>query len=201
MTPGARSAALTRTIPAVEAAASTTAARGGITKTRVPRGSRGRPRGARTTPIASKSSPSTPTGKYDVKTSIDDEWDDYWYVDPTITLTKHGDEVWDAYDFGMFSGIIKIAKAKSSSEGTAEFKWRGRENGEGEISSNNHVQTGTMTLGEGGKIEGVFKCLYGDEVTFEGQLNEVEGESYQSLKSKWEALSEEAYEDENRGRW
>lgn len=117
-----------------------------------------------------------------------------------LALDKH--TVWGAYDFGMFSGIIRLAQRPTSASSTAiPFEWRGRENGEGEMSFGDSCQ-GHIKFLEKGKIEGRIS-LYGDAV-FQGKKETGPGaprRTAKDMKEEWETYNKDAYERERVGRW
>lgn len=79
----------------------------------------------------------------------------------SLILCLDSPAVWGAYDFGMFSGILKLEeRAWESSQEPIPFKWRGRENGESEMSFGDNCAVELMFLGCG-RIEGWIN-VYGE---------------------------------------
>ncbi|KAL9045295.1 MAG: hypothetical protein Q9214_001641 [Letrouitia sp. 1 TL-2023] len=117
----------------------------------------------------------------------------------TLALALEKDTVWGAYDFGMFSGIIRLAQRPTSATSTSvPFKWRGRENGEGEMSFGDRCQ-GHIKFLEKGKIEGRIN-VYGD-ATFQGKRRGAPGRTAKDMREEWETYNKDAYERERVGRW
>ncbi|KAK0247406.1 hypothetical protein LTS09_017440 [Friedmanniomyces endolithicus] len=137
-------------------------------------------------------------GKYDVRTSTDNQWAQSQNHQSTIILTSHGDEIWGSYDFGMFNGVIRILDRRVQTlSGSLGFLWRGIENSEGVTSYDDHHQKGKINFAAGGIIDGTFDGLHG-VVSFQG-LHAVDQRFNHervstSLRIEWESYSEEAYE-------
>jgi hypothetical protein len=66
------------------------------------------------------------------------QWSEYDGYQFSLILTLEGNRLWGTYDFGMFSGILNMARHFAASNHCIEFKWRGRENSEGEMSYGDH---------------------------------------------------------------
>ncbi|KAL8880412.1 MAG: hypothetical protein Q9198_002173 [Flavoplaca austrocitrina] len=130
---------------------------------------------------------------------IEREWDDDGF---TIVLTLDSPSVWGEYDFGMFSGILRIPQRPFVVSGDMlPFEWRGRENSEGEMSFGNNCVGGISFLGNG-YIEGWIN-LYG-ECRFEGTRMDGPGTAMSSaadLRDQWDSYNEDEYERERVGRW
>ena len=139
-------------------------------------------------------------GIYDISCpKITEEWGD---TDLTLLLTLDIPLVWGAYDFGSFSGTLRIPQRPTVASGRGlPFHWRGRENGEGEMSFGDDCEGVLYFLG-GGKISG-HMSLYGD-VEFDGQRRQGPGtpsRNAASMRDEWEEYNEDAYEEERVGRW
>ncbi|KAK0333128.1 hypothetical protein LTR94_022126 [Friedmanniomyces endolithicus] len=137
-------------------------------------------------------------GMYNVRTSINGEWDEYNGHQSTITLTFHGDELWGSYDFGMFNGVIRMTeRRRDSSDDTVDFQWRGIENSEHIISYNDSRQTGQIAFDGGGVVSGTFHGMY-REVSFQGLRVDCrqtgDEQTYSTLHKEWDSYSEEAFE-------
>ena len=120
----------------------------------------------------------------------------------TLTLTLDSPAVWGAYDFDMFSGVLLLPhRPTSASERELPLKWRGRENGEGQMSFGDHCR-GEMRFLGGGRIQG-WMSLYGD-VEFTGTRRAGPGTPVRtagSMRMEWDGYNYAAYEDERLGRW
>ena len=139
-------------------------------------------------------------GLYEVSCPvIEREWDDDGF---TIVLTLDSPSVWGEYDFGMFSGILRIPQRPFVASGdTLPFEWRGRENSEGEMSFGGNCVGGISFLGNG-YIEGWIN-VYG-ECRFEGTRMDGPGTAMSSaadLQDQWDSYNEDEYERERVGRW
>ena len=139
-------------------------------------------------------------GIYDISCpELTEQWG---HTDLTLVLTLDTPLVWGAYDFGMFSGILCLSQRPTVACGRPlPFHWRGRENGEGEMSFGDHCEGVLYFLG-GGKISGHIS-LHGD-VDFDGQRRQGPGAASRdaaSMRDEWEGYNEDAYEDERVGRW
>lgn len=144
-------------------------------------------------------------GMYNVRTSINSEWDEYNGHQSTITLTFHGDELWGSYDFGMFNGVIRMTeRRRDSSDDTVDFQWRGIENSEHIISYNDSRQTGQIAFDGGGVVSGTFHGMY-REVSFQGLRVDCrqtgDEQTYSTLHREWDSYSEEAFEIAQVRRW
>ncbi|MCJ1425983.1 hypothetical protein MMC29_003884 [Sticta canariensis] len=140
-------------------------------------------------------------GYYDIECpSLESEFDSDHL---SLILCLETPRVWGAYDFGQFSGILHLPQRPyHPSEDPLPFHWRGRENGEGEMSFGEDCFGEIAFLG-GGKIEGRIMNLYGD-CGFTGMRRPgptVAPRSANSMREEWEGYSEESYERERVGRW
>ena len=133
--------------------------------------------------------------------TIEDEWPN-WANDLSLTLTLDTPGLWGAYDFGMFSGILHIEnRPYESSDVSVPCRWRGRENGEGQMSFGNQC-TGAITFLGGGRIEG-WLSLYG-RCEFYGTRRAGPGtapRTASSMRQEWNGYNEDEYEAANRRRW
>ena len=140
-------------------------------------------------------------GVYDISCpTIEQEWP---YENPTLILTLDTPQIWGSYDFGMFSGILHIPSRpySASSSQFLELRWRGRENGEGEMSFGEDCCGGLSFLGDG-LIEG-WMNLYG-KCWFHGVRRDGPGtpvRTARSMREEWEEYNEDEYERERAGRW
>ncbi|KAL8833230.1 MAG: hypothetical protein Q9170_004394 [Blastenia crenularia] len=139
-------------------------------------------------------------GIYDISCPIIEQ--EFPYDNLTIILTLDTPGIWGAYDFGMFSGILYNPHRPYAASNTAfEIRWRGRENGEGEMSFGEDC-SGTLSFLGDGRIEG-WMNMYG-ECHFEGVRREGPGapvRTAKSMRDEWEGYNEDEYERERVGRW
>ncbi|CAF9918764.1 hypothetical protein IMSHALPRED_004407 [Imshaugia aleurites] len=125
-------------------------------------------------------------------------------TDLTLTLALEGTTVWGAYDLGMFSGILFLPNRPwHASNEALPFTWRGRENGEGEMSFGHGCQGEISFLGKG-RVEG-WISVYG-RCAFTGVRRAGAGtvataRPARSMKGEWEGYNERTYDEERSGRW
>jgi len=128
--------------------------------------------------------------------------DEFNCTDLTLTLSLDGTTVWGAYDLGMFSGIIYLpSRPWQASNQPLPLTWRGRENGEGEMSFGYNCDGEISFLGNG-DIEG-WISVYG-RCNFQGSRRPEAGTAVgtaRSMRAEWEDYNDETYEAERTGRW
>lgn len=120
-----------------------------------------------------------------------------------LILALETPRIWGAYDFGAFSGILHLAQRPFfPSLEPIPLEWRGRENGEGEMSFGDDC-CGEITFLGNGQIRGSLNNLYGERCEFEGVKVEEGGarRSAGSMRAEWDGYNDEAYEEERTGRW
>ena len=138
-------------------------------------------------------------GIYDITClDISSQWD----TGPLdLTLTLDSPSVWGAYDFGMFTGILHLTERPWAISDSCYFHWRGRENGEGEMSFGDDCNGEIRFLG-GGEIEGWIN-LYG-KCGFTGKRRQGPGTPVRTavrMRAEWDGYNDHAYERERVGRW
>ncbi|OQE47030.1 hypothetical protein PENCOP_c001G05641 [Penicillium coprophilum] len=117
----------------------------------------------------------------------------------TLSLRLNGTEIWGAYEFGAFEGVLWMPeRPMKPSFDSVPFKWRGRETSEGEMSYEDDQGGWIEFLGDG-DIVGMISC-YGD-LHFRGQRIDSSVRTASDLRSKWDGFNDEAWGEENRGRW
>ncbi|MCJ1262686.1 hypothetical protein MMC22_002556 [Lobaria immixta] len=120
----------------------------------------------------------------------------------SLILCLERPRVWGAYDFGAFSGILHLPQRPSQpSEDPLPCHWRGRENGEGEMSFGDNCFGEIAFLGDG-RIAGMLN-VYGD-CEFTGMRRPgptVAPRPANSMREEWEGYNEASYERERTGRW
>lgn len=146
-----------------------------------------------------------PSGAYTVASPLlAEEWGDQFDAstfEVTLALSKNKDRLWGSYDFGMFSGVIRFSHLPAGPGDSVPCLWRGRENGEGEMSFGNDCK-GTFTFVKKGRgFKGTMN-LYGD-VQFVGTWNDAISSSVeaQRFEAEWKEYNEKNYEAERVGRW
>lgn len=143
-------------------------------------------------------------GVYEISSDDLDQWSEYSQDDFELILSLAGDAVWGAYDFGMHSGILHMPERPySASYRKVPFTWRGRENGEGQMSYQDECQHGWIQFLGDGRIEGQID-VYG-QGKFTGKR--ISGQEtrpprdVRSMRDEWNSYNEDAYERERVGRW
>ena len=120
----------------------------------------------------------------------------------SLILTLDGPRIWGAYDFGQFSGILLLEnRPHSASNEALPIKWRGREEGEGEMSFGDDCY-GHIAFQGNGRITGMLN-LFGD-CEFFGKRQpgpRVALRSAASMRQEWESYNAHAYSYEERARW
>jgi hypothetical protein len=94
----------------------------------------------------------------------------------------------------------------SKAHPTWNYRWRGRETGEGEIQLESDKNLESITFsGEGGaKLKGWFKCEYLKRCEFEGakiELGDPRAALKISIETEWTAFNERAYNYASTARW
>ena len=142
-------------------------------------------------------------GRYEIDCPDLEQWDMYDGYPFSLILTLEGNSLWGTYDFGMFSGILHLPRRPYTvSDERYEFRWRGRENGEGEMSFGGGNVGWIEFLGNG-VIGGMINC-YG-EAMFQGRRvsgGQARSErDARSMRDEWNSYNQREYDRENRGRW
>ncbi|KUM61124.1 hypothetical protein ACN42_g5998 [Penicillium freii] len=138
-------------------------------------------------------------GTYKVRSpDIANQWD----IVPealTLSLRLNGREIWGEYKFEMFEGILWMPeRPMRSSFDRIPFKWRGRENGEGEMSFDDDQEGWIEFLGDG-DIVGMINCC--GDLHFRGQRIDSSVRTASDLRDEWDGYNEEEYDRECRARW
>ncbi|MCJ1450160.1 hypothetical protein MMC28_000489 [Mycoblastus sanguinarius] len=120
----------------------------------------------------------------------------------SLILTLDGPRIWGAYDFGQFSGILLLEnRPYSASDEALPIKWRGRENGEGEMDFGDHCY-GEIAFQGNGQITGMLN-LFGD-CEFFGKRQPGPGTAIRpaaSMGQEWDGYNDSVYNDEASNRW
>ncbi|KAI9679048.1 MAG: hypothetical protein M1829_001718 [Trizodia sp. TS-e1964] len=146
-------------------------------------------------------------GEYEISCAgLQNEWSEYDDYEFSLTLTLQGDLLWGAYDFGMFSGILRIPQRPYEASDTPyELNWRGVENSESVISYDDSRQRGWIKFLGDGKIFGNLIGLYGEHQLFKGVRvsgsNTTSARNARSMKEEWDTYTKAAYEEARIRRW
>jgi hypothetical protein len=147
---------------------------------------------------------------------LEQEWPDYvshdgFYLELCSSSTRS--HLWGSFDFGMVSGVFRTdvpppagISPGSNASFTTSFKWRGSEQGEGQLIFGDG-NTGTLTFSNGGsRIKGVISgsFLGKDQAKFTGTAGPSIGireSSIKEWKAEWRGINQDAYNAANRARW
>jgi hypothetical protein len=141
-------------------------------------------------------------GTYEIQCDDLDKWSEYDADNFTLILALEGNKLWGAYEFGMYSGIMKMDRPYKASEDSIDFSWRGQENSEGEMSYADDNFGWIRFLGDG-NIEGMIGC-YGQAMFSGTRVSGAETKperSASSMMDDWAEYHEEQYERERVDRW
>ncbi|KAI4260752.1 MAG: hypothetical protein LQ352_000144 [Teloschistes flavicans] len=164
--------------------------------------------GKKETRVKSGNGPSTQpklgliNGYYDITCPhIEYMWPDH-SENLSLIICLDTPHVWGAYDFGMFSGILRIgSRPFEASKDPLPCRYRGRENGEGVMDFSEHCTGAIAFLGDG-SIEGWLNL--DGECHFQGVRRPGPGTAPRnsaSMKQEWNDYNEDAYEAARVGRW
>jgi hypothetical protein len=139
-------------------------------------------------------------GIYDISCPYLEEQFDH--ADMSLILCLDTPQVWGAYDFGSFEGILNLPQRPyQPSEHGLLFHWRGRENGEGEMSFGEDCHGELAFLG-GGRIAGRLNVFGNCEFTGMKRYGPtVSPRSAYSMRQEWDGYNRDAYEAARVGRW
>ena len=120
----------------------------------------------------------------------------------SLILCLDTPRVWGAYDFGAFSGILHLPQRPSQpSEDPLPCHWRGRENGEGEMSFGDNC-VGEIAFFGDGRIAGMLNVYGNCEFTGTRMPGPTMApRSANSMREEWEGYNKSSYERERTGRW
>jgi hypothetical protein len=128
-----------------------------------------------------------------------------------VLSSTTGAHFWGSFNFGAVSGFFKTygpppPPGVGSKSFTASFRWRGHEQGEGQMTFG-EKHTGTLTFLEGGKrVKGVINgsFLGTGEAKFAGtaKANVIIPQKYlKEWKWEWRSINQRASNAAERGRW
>ncbi|VDB97868.1 unnamed protein product [Peniophora sp. CBMAI 1063] len=115
--------------------------------------------------------------------------------------------LWGNFDFGVISGIIRGGMPPRDVGDTVTFLWRGREQGEDQMTYGPN-NTGTLTFLGDGKIRGNMTGGFIGKVDFSCAPNPayarraiIWSKSVKSWKERWRGMNQRAHDAENASRW
>jgi hypothetical protein len=146
------------------------------------------------------------------------EWPDYVPHDGNFKLrvraSSTGAHLWGSFEFGVVTGVFKTTAGppsevdpESDASFTARIKWRGYEQGEGQMTfGNNNTGSITFSGGRPRRVEGVLNgsFLSQGKATFAGTAVPnmvVMDKALKDWKVKWRSINDRAYNAASRGRW
>jgi hypothetical protein len=161
-------------------------------------------------PAQTSSSGLMSSGTYSIVAPyLAEEWSCYAHEDGfrlTVHPSSTNAHLWGAFEFGVISGVFKtIAGPPSDLGNITPFKWRGREEGEGEMTFGKENK-GTITFLSNGRVKGSIdgSFLGKGKATFAGTLVQgslLSNEDVETWKQEWRGINPRSYEAANRGRW
>ncbi|KAL1721774.1 hypothetical protein EV715DRAFT_271031 [Schizophyllum commune] len=139
---------------------------------------------------------------------LEEQWPDHFgggrrgllKVRPSST----GAHLWGSFDFGPVTGVFKSYGAAPTSTGSkSEFRWRGSEEGEGEMQIDDEEQTGYIKFLANGRVQGRIEGSFFEKADFTGELKEatINVKDVQKWKDEWRSMNESSYEAARAGRW
>jgi hypothetical protein len=142
-------------------------------------------------------------GKFSIKAPyLAEQWPNKASSGLTLTLSPSrytGGHLWGSFKFGIITGIIRGGKPPETAGETVAFKWRGYEQGEGEMEYTS-ANTGTLIFRDDGKICGTMKGGYLEEFKFMG-VQESWVKHVKKWKSQWRRINDVSYEAAAAARW
>ncbi|KZV67839.1 hypothetical protein PENSPDRAFT_583353 [Peniophora sp. CONT] len=137
-----------------------------------------------------------------------EQWDDA-SGELTLTLSPSrgtGKHLWGSFDFGIVKGIIRGGLPPTTIGATVAFKWRGHEQGEGQMEFGD-MNKGTLTFLGNGKIRGTMVGGFMREFVFSGiqdtdTLRSTEWSMHvEEWKDEWRGINDRTYNAARVGRW
>ncbi|KAI0340987.1 hypothetical protein BDW22DRAFT_373419 [Trametopsis cervina] len=149
------------------------------------------------------------SGQYDVDCpGLRDNWGEHFMGTYTLKMSpsKGMSRIWATFDFGVVSGIMRCTALPVAVGESCTFYWRGREEGEGEMTFSD-CNNGTITFCGNGRIEGTIAGDLFKETPFSGTVNS--GASRNTIwaryipewKEEYRGINEVAYNAAARSRW
>jgi hypothetical protein len=142
-------------------------------------------------------------GKFSIKAPyLTEQWPTKASSGLTLTLSPSrytGGHLWGSFKFGIVTGIIRGGKPPETAGETVAFKWRGYEQGEGEMEYH-EMNTGTLTFRDDGKICGTMKGGYLGEFKFMGVRDSL-FKHVKKWKAEWRGINDISYKAAADARW
>ncbi|VDB97876.1 unnamed protein product [Peniophora sp. CBMAI 1063] len=148
-------------------------------------------------------------GEFAVKAPyLAEQWDDA-SGDLTLMLSPSrgtGKHLWGSFDFGIVKGIIRAGAPPTTVGATVAFKWRGHEQGEGQMEFGEENK-GTLTFLGNGKIRGTMVGGFMSEFVFsaiqdrESLRSVVWNMHVKEWKEEWRGINDRTYNAARVGRW
>ncbi|KAI5893733.1 uncharacterized protein SCHCODRAFT_02622611 [Schizophyllum commune H4-8] len=148
-------------------------------------------------------------GVYDVSVPyLEEQWPDSFGYERHALLkvrpSSTGAHLWGSFDFGPVTGFFKSYGAAPTSVGSkSELRWRGRDEGSGEMQLFEEEQIGYVKFLADGRIQGRIEGSFFGKADFTGELKEanISVKDVQEWKDEWRSMNESSYEAARVGRW
>ena len=148
-------------------------------------------------------------GVYDVSVPyLEEQWPDSFGYERRGSLkvrpSSTGAHLWGSFDFGPITGFFKSYGAAPSSIGCkSELRWRGRDEGSGEMQLFEEEQIGYIKFLADGRIQGRIEGSFFGKADFTGEMTEakIDVKDVQEWKDEWRSMNESSYEAARVGRW
>ncbi|KAL1709208.1 hypothetical protein EV121DRAFT_276594 [Schizophyllum commune] len=148
-------------------------------------------------------------GVYDVSVPyLEEQWPDSFGYERRGSLkvrpSSTGAHLWGSFDFGPITGFFKTYGAAPSSIGCkSELRWRGRDEGSGEMQLFEEEQIGYIKFLADGRIQGRIEGSFFGKADFTGEMTEanIDVKDVQEWKDEWRSMNESSYEAARVGRW
>ena len=134
-----------------------------------------------------------------------------WPSDDDFKLTLSpsrvtGKHLWGHFDFGVIKGIIRCGLPPTTIGDTITFKWRGHEQGEGQMDFGD-TNEGTLTFLGNGKIRGTMEGGFMSEFILSG-IQDAESlrrivwaKHVREWKTEWRGINDRSYHAAGVARW
>ncbi|KAL1709207.1 hypothetical protein EV121DRAFT_286854 [Schizophyllum commune] len=148
-----------------------------------------------------------PVGTYELSVpEIEEEWPQYGGDTPCLDVcpSSTGAHLWASFDFGVVSGVFKsFGAAPTAANLKTDFRWRGREEGEGEMQLGQGLKGYIKFLDGGSRVQGCIEGSFLGKAEFTGELvdDDVGVDPVDEWKRRWRGINMSAYEVSSARRW
>ncbi|KAL1721773.1 hypothetical protein EV715DRAFT_271030 [Schizophyllum commune] len=148
-----------------------------------------------------------PVGTYELSVpEIEEEWPQYGGDTPCLDVcpSSTGAHLWGSFDFGVVSGVFRsFGAAPTAANLKTDFRWRGREEGEGEMQLGQGLKGYIKFLDGGSRVQGCIEGSFLGKAEFTGELvdDDVGVDPVEEWKRRWRGINMSAYEVSSARRW